>query len=56
MWNIDGILVFKLFKFFFWFLYFIINKLLYKECIYKENMSFVGLWFGSLKLIMLIFF
>lgn len=55
LWNIDGVFVFKLFKFFIWLLYFIINEFFFGECIKRENMFFVGLWFGDIKLFMFIF-
>lgn len=45
--NIDGVLVFKSNNIFIWLVLMIINELLYKVLMMRENMIFVGLWFGK---------
>lgn len=56
IWNIDGVLIFKLFNFFLWFLYLVINELFFKKVFFKDSIILVGLWFGCLKFVMWIYF
>lgn len=55
IWNIDGVFLFKSLKILMWFLFFVINELLFVICWNFENLLFVGFWIGFKKLEMLIF-
>lgn len=55
MWNTDGVPIFKSSKFSVWPFYCVINELSFVECTKRENMVFVGLWFGDSKPSMLTF-